>query len=153
MAFDLLNQHRKPDYLWLSPNLVVHEVCVGAGTKPTEQNECNVREEYFVSGTEPTALSSAEPTASENFGLVIPTPGLTLAVDPRVPGQYQKLEFLLTGVNTSDRVVWQIDDDCYETSGPTFLWSVVKGTHQVAAELHRANTLIARTQSIKVIVH
>lgn len=151
-AFDLLNQNREPSNLWLSPNLVVHEICADSGVKPEEGNTYNTREEYFIRGTEPKIASSDESTAAQDFRIVIPTPELTLAIDPRVPAEYQKLEFLVSGVNARDRIVWQIDNDRYESTGSSFLWTLTSGTHEVAAELYQSDKLVARTEAVEIVV-
>lgn len=151
-AFDLLNQNREPSYLWLSPNLVVHEICAESGDEPKEQDTCNVREEYFVIGTEPNRESESESSAAQDFRIVIPTSELTLAVDPRVPAEYQKLEFVVSGVNARDQVVWLIDDERYETRGSSFLWPITSGTYKVAAELYQSDELVARAKAVEIVV-
>ena len=138
--FTELSRHEEPQPLYLSPGLRRASVCVPDPGSPSR--DCVMRDEWFVPATEPAA-SHAAPPAYEAIAFLQPTPGLLLAVDPRLPPEHQAFELRLGGTESGDRVDWRIDGDPYRTLGGSLLWDLSRGTHQVSAEVWRGSRRIA----------
>ncbi len=138
--FTELSRNEEPQPLYLSPGLRRASVCVPDPGSPSR--DCVAREEWFVPGTEPAAPVVATP-AYEAIAFRQPTPGLLLAMDPRLPPEYQAFELRLDGAEAGDRVDWTIDGDPYRTLGGSLLWRLTRGTHRVSAEVWRGSQRIA----------
>ena len=138
--FTELSRNETPQPLYLSPGLRRASVCVPDPGSPSR--DCVMRDEWFVRGTEP-AVPHVAPPAYEAIAFLQPTPGLLLAVDPRLPSEHQAFELRLGGTESGDRVDWRIDGDPYRTLGGSLLWDLSRGTHQVSAEVWRGSTRIA----------
>ena len=119
-------------------------VCVPDPGSPSR--DCVTREEWFVPGTEPAVPAVSAP-AYEAIAFRQPTPGLLLAMDPRLPPEHQAFELRLDGAEPGDRVDWTIDGDPYRTLGGSLLWSLARGTHEVGAEVWRGSQRIAALDS------
>ena len=138
--FTELSRNQTPQPLYLSPGLRRASVCVPEPGSPSR--DCLMRDEWFVPGTEP-AVPHVAPPAYEAIAFLQPTPGLLLAVDPRLPPERQAFEFRLGGTEPGDRVDWMIDGDTHRSPGGSLLWDLARGTHQVSAEVWRGSTRIA----------
>ena len=135
--------------LFLSPLLARHSVCVPMPL-PREADECLRRDEWFMRGTEPAA--GAPTVAAGPIRFSRPTPGLQLAYDPRLPADAQQFEFALQGVDSTDRVVWEVDGREANVAAATYRWPVAKGDHRVAATVWRGEALLADLRPVEFIV-
>ena len=138
--FTELSRNKEPQPLYLSPGLRRASVCAPDPNSPSR--DCVMREEWFVPGTEPTVPHVSAP-AYEAIEFFQPTPGLLLAMDPRLPPEHQAFEFRLGGTEPGDRVDWKIDGNPHRTLGGSLLWDITRGTHQVGAEVWRGSKRIA----------
>lgn len=139
--FAELNRHETTRPLYLSPRLVKAEICRDDGRRA--DGECPSREEWFIPGTEPhnsfaRAAFSAPP--SEEIRLRHPTPGLQMAMDPRIPDQEEAFALELNGLEIPDveRIEWVMDDEVIgETDAVTqrFLWYLQRGQHVALARV------------------
>ena len=82
----------------------------------------------------------------------MPTDGLELALDPRLPPESQAFRFLLDGVNPGDTVSWTIDNGIETSTGPGYIWPVTRGPHRVADEIRRDGATIANLDPIEFLV-
>lgn len=139
--FTELSRNGEPQPLFLSPALRRASVCVPDPGGPSQ--DCVMREEWFVPSTEPAVPYVATPVY-ETIAFLQPTPGLMLAMDPRLPPEHQAFELRLRGTEPGDRVDWTIDGDTYRTTGGSLRWDLAKGTHRVQADVWRGSTRIAR---------
>ena len=167
-AFDLLNRHRETRPLWLSPRLARHVICADTGSAPDPGAGCARRDEYFLPGTGPsevatpnavgrlgraTTAGSAVAAEPEIVRLRQPTPGLHLALDPRLPVEAQAFEFVLQGVAEADVVEWRIDGGSSQTrSGARYLWPLERGAHHVSAAVRRDGELLAEISEVEFLV-
>jgi len=158
-AFDLLNRHRQTRPLWLSPKLARHIICSDTGGLPDPAVPCPERSEYFVPGTEPDAqdpagtkpqLAASEPESE--IRLRQPTPGLRMAVDPRLPAEAQAFQFELQGVRETDNVEWWVDGRAIEQGGATYLWPLRRGAHVVSVGVSREGKPIAHLPPVEFVV-
>ena len=147
--FTELSRNEEPQPLYLSPGLRRASVCVSDPGSPSR--DCVTREEWFVPGTEPAGPVTSPP-AYEAIAFRQPTPGLLLAMDPRLPPEHQAFELRLDGAEAGDRVDWTIDGDPYRTLGGSLLWRLRRGTHRVSAEVWRGSQRIAALDSFSFTV-
>lgn len=143
-VFALLNRDGASRPLYLSPQLTKLTVC--GPTAGAANGECVQRPEWFSPAHGPaTGLSEFVETTddAENIRLRQPTPGLELALDPRLPAAAQAFRFRLEGVTNRDRVEWTIDGDVTQSEGQSLDWPVSRGPHSVSASIIRNDILIA----------
>ena len=129
--------------LYLASKLVRAAVCVPMPLRDSASGECLRRDEWFVAGTEPSAVGAAARAPNAPIRLRQPTPGLQLAYDPRLPAEAQMFEFALQGVDAADRVRWIVDGREIERAGATYRWGVTRGDHRVAATVWQHGALVA----------
>ena len=61
---------------------------------------------------------------------------MTLAIDPRVPAEWQAYPFSVSELPDGARVFWFVDGvQIADTAQKTFLWRPVKGRHTVSAKI------------------
>lgn len=129
-VFNELNRNRDVRPLYFSGNLVKQKVCIESGL-PAD-NECDSRDEWFVPGTMPKGFET------EKGGLRIrkPSPGLMLALDPRIPDEHEFFEFAINPVAGVKQVRWYVNDQLVgKSEKTTFAWPLSKGTFRARAEV------------------
>ncbi len=110
------------------PHLVRRDVCV----KRSSGADCTWQAEWMQPGEQ----DIIEEVQGEECRFLKPTPGLRMAIDPRIPQDKQKFQFQLSSLATpqglGDRVEWILDGKTIaQTSGPTYLWPLEKGKHHL----------------------
>jgi penicillin-binding protein 1C len=157
MAF--LNSLRETAPLAMSPGLLASDVRIprlpGVNAPPALVTE------WFIPGTEPgipgqdaapeslvrdagngpPAQGGTLPSPPEEaFGFVIPTEGMAMAMDPRIPDRLEGIDLVLSGVGPKERVSWSIDGlPAGTTQGGRLPWTLRPGRHRVEAELLRGD--------------
>lgn len=72
--------------------------------------------------------------------ILSPADGVMLAVDPRVPEQYQQYPFSVSFLPEGARIVWIVDENpSAPLKNDTFFWRPEKGSHTVRAEITLKN--------------
>lgn len=72
--------------------------------------------------------------------ILSPADGVMLAVDPRVPEQYQQYPFSVSFLPEGARIVWVVDENpSAPLKNDTFFWRPEKGSHTVRAEITLKN--------------
>jgi penicillin-binding protein 1C len=97
--------------------------------------------EWFHPETEPSAscpLHSGSASASGRRGVKIaqPSPGLHLALDPRIPDELERFALEVEGLPKGARVEWWIDDALFAESRDErgrSLWPLTRGRHVARA--------------------
>lgn len=140
-VFAELNRHKTTQPLFLHPQLQPVTICRDTGLPPAQQ-PCATQTEWFLPGTapKPTMTLAENLTHLNPPALQQPTPGLQLALDPRIPDDYEafRLQLAATDLNEESRIEWLINDEVIGiTSGEQlyFLWSPVRGTHIAQARI------------------
>jgi penicillin-binding protein 1C len=134
-VFAELNRHRETRSLYLSPRLVMMDVCRETG-QPADGN-CPSASEWFVPGTQPRPGSRPD-TQPAVIYLQQPSPGLQLAMDPRIPDDKEAFLFKLAGTEGKIRVEWLVDGQlCATTAAAEFLWPLQRGRHIAKARIWR----------------
>ena len=137
--------------LFLSRKLSRQSICRVSGKLPTDH--CPTVSEWFRPGNQPhdvcplhisSTVTEAQPAvvASGRVRIQSPTPGLHLAMDPRIPDELEYFPFQLASVPATSRVEWILDDEVVaSTSGnePSYLWRVSRGSHKLRARLWHDN--------------
>lgn len=124
-VFGLLDQRHPPQPLRLSPSLQARLV------RDVDGGE---RREWFAAGTAADTDAAVAATragrAPATPGLLQPFEGLRLALDPRLPGEQQALEFQLAAVADDEAVRWFVDEQMVgEGRGPRLQWPLARGEH------------------------
>jgi penicillin-binding protein 1C len=136
-VFTELNRHQQTRPLYMSPRLVSFKTCRNPGTLAPDQ--CHTYNEWFVPGTEPAAFDAPDEYGGSIY-LRSPTPGLQLAMDPRIPDEQEAFVFELSRIPPGATVVWHIDGEVIATTHtPHFLWLLQRGAHRVQATVITAD--------------
>ena len=131
--FAELNRNRDTEPLFLSPRLVQADVCRDSGL-PGE-GDCPVYSEWFVPGSKPEAWAE-NPVNLEPVTMMQPSPGLRLAMDPRIPDDHESFLFSLSGVPDNSHVEWYVDNELKAvTMSGDYLWQMSRGSHTVMARI------------------
>lgn len=160
--FSELARGREPQRLFLSPHLQRTEICAETGDRPGLG--CPIASEWFRPGHLPVEVCRrhAHPSAdSLEFTLVAdrvrepsaapgdppfwrleqPTPGLDLALDPRIPDEMEAFPFEVSGAGVFRRIEWLVDGVRVAETGPDerrYLWPLARGRHEAQARIWTA---------------
>ncbi|WP_052045855.1 transglycosylase domain-containing protein [Candidatus Paracaedibacter symbiosus] len=145
--FAFLNRSEDSSGLPLSPDLIQRDVCI----KRTQMGECIWHSELLLpDDIIGDALIKRE---GEEVKILKPTPGLKMAIDPRVPDEKQKFEFKLTSLSDGDRVEWIVDENFVATTyQATYLWPLIIGKHRVKACIYKGDQIIYQTPEVGFLV-
>jgi penicillin-binding protein 1C len=127
----------------LSRSLRRVPICAASGAAPGP--ECPVVEEWFrerelprgpcqLHGASPRRLTASRDGAPAR--LVQPTSGLHLALDPRIPDEFEAFAFEIAAARPPAAVEWFVDDVLAGTTGTgerRFAWPLARGEHVVHA--------------------
>lgn len=131
-VFAELNNYKITQPLYLSPKLIRRDIC-----RVEDSPNCRMRSEYFIG--EPTQTPSASKPLPPGF--MIPTPGLKVAYDPRIPAELQKLEFKISHIEVGDEITWILNNQKLAiTSSDHLLWPLLRGNYQLRAEIYQARS-------------
>lgn len=138
--FAELNRYEETQALYKSPELLKIKICRATGQLAT--TECPSKIEWFIAGTEPKAIMTGE-TKNKELGIPLrlkqPTPGLQLAMDPRIPDEYEAFALKLSATELeADSIEWLIDGKVIGSTPAEvreFLWPVKRGTHIAQARI------------------
>lgn len=139
--FSELNRNAVSRPLWLSPKLVLKDVCI---EHPRDPSRCSTRSEYFVAGAEP----AGEVARTGRIEIVKPTDGLQIALDPRIPPDHQKLPFTLRGLKAGQEVEWILNGAAIGVSGENYLWPVARGRYRLQAQIRQGGVTVHTTPEI-----
>ncbi len=145
-VFAELHRHAPSQPLLLSPNLQSATICQLSGQQATPL--CPPMTEWFLPNTAPTRIcplhqpsSTAHEPPPEHHAfiqLLQPTPGLQLAIDPRLPDAQEAFPFRLPKKITPVRTHWLVDGQqvgITQAAERQFLWSLSRGQHTAQARI------------------
>ncbi len=143
-VFAELRRHKESKPLYLSRKLVSRQICTKTGKLATSQ--CPIAPEWFrperapkktcTAHTDHQRHASAAPATDSpvmSVRLESPTPGLHIALDPRIPDELERFAFRISAVE-AERVEWILDEEVIGTT-PTFLWHPARGRHTAQARV------------------
>jgi penicillin-binding protein 1C len=127
---------------------------------------CPTIREWFVPGTEPehicplhqpeVAAAPVTVTMPAPLRLLRPTPGLQLAMDPRIPDALEVFPFALPKDVRAVRVDWLVDGRVVGSTARharQFLWPLVRGSHTVQARVwHEGHPDPVETPTVEFVV-
>jgi penicillin-binding protein 1C len=146
--FAELHRFERAGPLQVSPRLRREKVCVESGSKAGET--CPAIEEWFRPGRSPAhecplhapgRSASTGPAATPEVDVLRPTPGLHLAMDPRIPDPLEVFTFALEAASDPGEVEWIVDGEPapLRRSAPNhWEWPLSRGTHRVSARVRFA---------------
>ena len=138
-VFAELNRYSEAQPLYVSPKLIQADICRTTGQKATQ--DCSHRSEWFIAGTEPTDTNQQPQIAlnvEDKVFLRQPSHGLQLAMDPRIPDEYEAFTFKLSQIPHGKSVEWLVDNQVVGTTSTErtdFLWPLEKGKHIAQARI------------------
>ena len=133
--FAELNRFSDTRPLWLSPRLHSEPVCREDGRRA--DGDCARRSEWFMAGTAPAERARPVRIAPV-IRLAEPTPGLMLAMDPRIPDEHEAFAFRLVDGVSPRRTEWLVDGEVQALTGAgvtQWLWPVTRGEHTASARV------------------
>lgn len=129
-----------------SPRLMPATICRLTGQRASPQ--CPTTREWFVPGTVPehvcplhqpgTPVTASAAPRQVPLRLVRPTPGLQLAMDPRIPDAFEVFPLALPKNVPATWVAWLVDGQVVGSTARhtrQFLWPLVRGTHTAQARV------------------
>ncbi len=129
--FNELNHNRDVRPLYFSDRLDKQRVCIETGE--AENGNCDARDEWFIAGTHPQ-INTVIPTT--DIRIRKPGKGLMMAMDPRIPDEYEYFEFKLTDIANIKRVDWFVNDRLVGTTdNNAYQWKLAKGNFVGKAEV------------------
>jgi penicillin-binding protein 1C len=151
--FSELEKGRDNRGLYLSPSLLSQSICLKSGKLATPL--CPSESEVFIPNTEPQHHCELKHNFEERIisegallkdetqvKIELPTPGLNLAMDPRVPDEREAFAFKLSASVPLTEVRWFVDNiEVYRGDGSNlrYLWQLRPGRHMVKAVVKEAN--------------
>ncbi len=132
--FNELNRGREARALYHSRFLVKNAVCRNTGL--TADGSCEAKDEWFLPVTKVTHDAAKETVAR----IRKPTNGLRLAMDPRVPDNYEVFEFKLNKIQGMEKVSWFVNGKKVgSNTTETFQWKIKKGDFKLMAKITYRN--------------
>lgn len=151
--FKELEADGKGKTLYVDPKLVEHSICSLTGELASSQ--CPTLKEWFLPNSQPqhscrvhqeqlaeTPLSTPNGNYETALSLTLPSPGLHLALDPRVPVSLQAFPLTLPPNLNPSEVHWFVDNEIIGSTGPKetqFPWPIERGHHEAFAEVYMPN--------------
>jgi penicillin-binding protein 1C len=158
--FSHLERLRESADLRLSPKLTRTSICPLSGL--LARSDCPQREELFLPHSAPaghcaghidhthTGFAGSNPTSDSRIAIVLPSPGLHLAMDPRIPDSLEAFAFEVETDNSIDTLEWIVDDTVIATtkgSQRRFLWPLMRGPHTLKVRASFSDELDKVTSS------
>jgi penicillin-binding protein 1C len=140
-----LHRNREGKPLYLSRRLRQIAICRESGALPGDS--CPRALEWFRPETEPTSscpIHSGGVAVADSRGEIRvgkPSPGLHLALDPRIPDELERFALELEGLPKGARVEWWIDDHPFAESTEErgrALWPLSRGRHVAKARVWKS---------------
>jgi penicillin-binding protein 1C len=143
--------------LFLSPSLISRPICAVSGGAP--RPDCPNGREWFRPEEKPEPCSfyhhrhdTARPrAATAAAALLQPSPGLQLAMDPRIPDEFESFAFELAEGAQPQQVEWLVDGRIVATTGPgarRWLWPLQRGPHRAQARITGASGRAQTTAAV-----
>ncbi len=145
-VFAEVHRHQRPAALQISRRLARHSICRQSGAVPRPR--CPTAEEWFRPGRQPLVScrlhddQEGETEVLAEVRLASPTPGLHLALDPRIPDPLERFPLRLVESAGVRRVEWIVNDRVASvTQGQgEFLWPLERGSHSARARVWLVGT-------------
>jgi penicillin-binding protein 1C len=134
--FNELNRSRDVKPLYRSLRLEKHRVCIETGLPA--QDDAKARDEWFLPGSYPVQAEGLRDPAP--IRIRKPTPNLHLAMDPRIPDEYEAFQFEISRMDTIKKVEWYINGRHAATGRDyRYRWPLEKGLFRTYAKVWLGN--------------
>lgn len=149
--FNELNRGRVTQKLKLSPLLVQRDVCIEDRRDATR---CYMRSEWFMPHDALTAPQAEAAEEKKNIGILQPTEGLHMAIDPRVPMDMQVFSFRLYGLRAGQQVEWILNGESLgrPRDTPDQPWMLRRGRHKLSARVLQDGQPVFTTPDVNYVV-
>jgi penicillin-binding protein 1C len=128
--FAELTKNQKTQPLFLSPRLIKAEVCDNQKPQP-----CVTYSEYFMDL--PTTSSRVVEKKQPTYKIIMPTPDLRVALDPRVSADKQQLPLQINMIYPGDSIEWFINGTLIaKTKTNKLLWRLSEGKYTLTVIVH-----------------
>ncbi|HRI76932.1 MAG TPA: transglycosylase domain-containing protein [Alphaproteobacteria bacterium] len=149
-VFSELNRGRTTEKLKISPQLVLRDVCI---EDSRDAAHCYMRSEWFMPGAaaeEETTAAAAE----AHYGILQPTEGLHMAIDPRVPMDMQEFAFRLSGLREGQAVEWFVNGESLGApeAKTSHLWMLRRGQYKLHARITENGREVFATPEVGYVV-
>ncbi len=151
-VFAELNRYEEPQALEMSPDLVTVSICAESGLRAGPH--CPAVQEWFERDRlsagycglhedkrrEDLSKTYVQAGKSSGLRLLQPTPGLRLAMDPRIPDALEAFALTVPKRLRTKRIEWIIDGEVAGVTGSNvyrFLWPLSKGSHLARARIRQ----------------
>ena len=152
--FAELTRNRETQPLYLSPKLIKMDVCRDTGS--AADGNCASYSEWFMPDETSRNTIAESSVEGKPFMMVQPSPGLQMAMDPRIPDDHEAFPFKLSGVPEGASVDWYVDNRLMATTlQDNYLWPMSRGDHTAMARVRvRVETegSISETSPVRFIV-
>jgi penicillin-binding protein 1C len=151
-VFSELNRNQETRGLGARNGLIAARICRVDGRPANDA--CESIPEWFIPGSQPSEASPKEPMAARETHMLLPTPGLQVAHDPRIPAELEALPMQIATMPGLTSVDWYVDGElASRTSAPKFSWPLIRGAHEVYSRIWLANrTEPVSTEPVKFYV-
>jgi len=133
--FKKLNEIRKTKALYLSPQLVRKQICWSENIISTNCQNRDKWTEWFLKDQLVDTLGIKPKLKIPK--IKFPTPGLIVAIDPRLPRGAQQLAFKLDKLSPSETVKWELNGARLNSSD----WLITPGSYKIRALVYNASYL------------
>jgi penicillin-binding protein 1C len=165
--FAELHRYGEVRPLPLSRRLEDRRICRSSGLVPGPH--CPIAHEWFRPGHAPredcpfhdaTSHAAEAPPGTSRvevgpLRLASPTPGLHLAMDPRIPDSLERFPLRLAAATPDARIDWLVDGRVVGTTSSgrrEFLWPLTPGMHTARAQLWPASGVALETDAVQFVV-
>lgn len=161
-VFAELNRHRETQALYLSASLQPLRICRVTGLRA--RPDCPSLTEWFLPKQSPAPVCQhkhgSHDTQSILAGnspvkLLQPTPGLEIALDPRIPPAQQAFAFKLDTYAEPQKTEWLLNGKRIavgKTGEREHLWPLARGTHLVQARVWLPGQKAVTTEEVRFVV-
>ncbi len=152
-VFAELNRNQETRDLGAKTELTSLRICRRTGRPAT--TGCESMDEWFLPGTAPAAEQQPQRIRAPDVRLLLPTPGLQVARDPRIPDELEALPMQIAPVAGLTAVEWYVDGQMVsKTTEPKYSWRLEHGTHEVYSRIWTADREDAyKTDPVRFYVH
>ncbi|MDY0009891.1 MAG: hypothetical protein RBS08_09315, partial [Bdellovibrionales bacterium] len=97
---------------------------------------------------------TADVITSVRFGILQPTDGLHMAVDPRMPMDMQQFTFRLAGLRAGQAVEWILNGESLGAAAetPAHLWMLRRGAHKLQARVSEGGAVVFTSPEVSYVV-
>ncbi len=115
--------------------------------KVCSDKEClGLKKELFVGGQ--NVKQSVVLVAQKEMKLIMPTEGMNVAIDPRVPKNLQKIKFYIDAKPENYKVEWKLNDKIiYQGNDSDFFWAIEKGSFLLETVIYDGSKIVLKQKT------